>query len=130
MIIAKAVHQLQIPEDQVDFDDKLRVILDEFETPLKLYTGIVRRVVADGPDLTKEKRSNCIWDIQICFSTSPYARIGDVPIWLVTKDDAMLVAASESNTRQVVRTPEEYFKLLASPVDDFRSAVEASATAV
>jgi hypothetical protein len=69
-------------------------------------------LVADGLDLSKPKRVNGIWDLQIAFYASPGGLSGGLPVQLVTDDKAILQAALRSGAKSSVASSAAYFTSL------------------
>ena len=90
MLVIKAANEVGIVLNQRLLEEKVALLLSAFEAPLRLYNSILKRIILDGCDLSRPGRPNWIWDIQMAFSTSPLARLEDVPVWLITDDKAIL----------------------------------------
>ena len=98
--------------DNLQFDDMENYVLENFEAPLQLYNEIVRRIVMTGCDLSKKKRSNWIWDIQIAFVVGSCHRINDHLVRLVTGDGEIVEAANRVNCGNAVYSLQSYIDAL------------------
>jgi hypothetical protein len=73
-----------------------------------LFDRIIVRVFRDGTDVSKKRRANWLWDMQVCFYASRELRLVSVPILLVTDDADILYAAQASGQADAVCTLDEY----------------------
>lgn len=89
-------------------DEMAKYFLERFETPLRLYNEIVRRIVMSGCDLTKKNRGNWIWDIQISFNVGTLHNLNGRNVRLITSDGDILDASQKANCGSVIYSLEEY----------------------
>lgn len=93
----------------------LRDLAAKFEVAIDLYLDLARRLWGRaGPDLTKRKHSNTIWDLNIAFVLSD-GRMGGLQTCLVTDDGGVRAAASRMGYSDRVLKLGEYLALLGVP---------------
>ena len=126
MLVIKAANEISLPLDRRLCEEKTAFVVRVFETPLRLYSIILKRIISERCDVSKPGRPNWIWDIQVSLSTSPVGRLQGLPIWLITDDRAILQASREGGTRHLIHRPNEYFALLEGPAAKFDKAVATS----
>ena len=102
-------HSSLSKEERVEAEKR---VLEAFGTALHLHCWIVRHLIEAAPDMSKPSRGNHVWDYLITFSTSPGATIKDVPLWLITADKAILMAAKNAGAASTFRALREYRALL------------------
>jgi hypothetical protein len=90
-----------------------------FPVPIYFLRAILRQIGQNGRDMSKPQNSNCLWDLQLAYSTSTRASINGLPVWFLTSDRELLRAAVESNSGRVVRRFDEYARLVDGPSDAF-----------
>jgi len=93
--------------------------------PVHLYSRLVRRLVEGGPDMTKTRNVNSIWDFHICFSVGLGASLRGAGLWLITADSEVLQAAEAASATWCVRHPDQYEALLTRNDDQLLEELEA-----
>jgi hypothetical protein len=88
-----------------------------FPVPIYFLRAIMRQIGQSGRDMSKPENSNCLWDLQLAYSTSAHASINGLPVWFVTSDRELLRAAAEANCSRVVRQFDDYARLVDGPCE-------------
>jgi hypothetical protein len=110
LMIRQTVHGRDRPRDTPEEAREVEIVAREFEMPLRMLNELVLGCVLSGRPLGRD--SSIANDFRIAFATGKYARIGGLPIWLVTGDSDILEAADHANLRNAVWDKEDYFELL------------------
>jgi len=79
-----------------------------FPTAIHHHNLLIRRLLENGPDMSKPERANSVWDHELTFSTAPGATVVGAPLVLVTGDPLILQASSDAGTRAHVWSFDEY----------------------
>lgn len=89
-----------------------KFIIDNFLFPLIIRVEIIRRITESGYDLSKENRSNWVWDIQLasCVYTNKNQDI--IPYIFVTSDQGILKIAKKYDLDERVISKQAYFDIL------------------
>ena len=107
MLVVKARLLLGIPVHDAQFEEMSRAVLEQLPVSIALYRQILDRIVTTGCDVSKKKRANWIWDIQIVMGTGRALQNGLPELVLVTGDKAMADSAKEVGLdSHVVSLPE------------------------
>lgn len=99
-------------------------VLKYYPTVVHYRSLVIKRLVQNGPDMTKRSRANGAMDIHVCTSTGPTAILNGVPLILITSDTDILDAAVLSGMRHRILNPLEYKELLALAPDEFSERTE------
>lgn len=121
--VLRTASQLDVELSPDELSEKRDMILEGFPLPIHLYDRIIRKVVETGQDMSKRKRANSLWDLQICFSTGRDATLAGAPLWLVTNDKPVIEAAKVAGTRANVKSLSEYSDILRLKWSDYRKAI-------
>lgn len=85
-------------ENNLSEDETNRMIdlvQNVFETPIELFIELLRRLAISGLDLSKKKRENYLFDIQIVFSISKGMILNERTPVLITNDNDIIQAANK-----------------------------------
>ncbi len=106
--VLKARDMLGIPRNEPELKEMTDDILAHTGTAVALYQEILVRLVSTGCDVSKKKRANWIWDMEIALGVGE--EIGDPPkkIVLVTGDGAVVEAAKAADAGAYVMSLNDY----------------------
>lgn len=122
--VRRIADDLGIELSQEELAEKVAVVKQAFPVPIHLFNGLVRNIVENGLDMTKQKRANSLWDFHIAFSTGTGANLDGMPIWLVTNDGEILKAAATAGATQNVKPFDEYTRILDLKWESFRELLD------
>ena len=97
--------------------DEARVtahILENFGLIVEYRHRVLEGLVRNGPDMSKRKRANGVFDVHVCGSISGVASLRGVPVVLVTDDRDILDAAAAISYDAEVKAVDGYEALLSS----------------
>ncbi len=89
-------------------NDEVETVINSFKCHLELYRRIVRTIVERGPDVTKPKKRNWVWDLQIAFSLGEYTVRNGLSMDLVTGDIDIVEAANAAGFGDRVISVDQY----------------------
>lgn len=99
------------PEQEYDFIDMSTEFIKIFPEPIMLQKQVLENMVNSEFDLTKDSRSNFLWDVQLMIHAGTNKLSGN-KLYLVTSDDAMMQAAKKCGHHFSILTFEEYMDFL------------------
>lgn len=112
VLLQEVLERLNIQISSSQFDDVVNRMKKIIPTPLALQNQLLLDVVISGLNLTTRKNMNTYWDVQIAFSTTTFAELNRIPLWLVTEDTRILNAARVTASDKVILHPDRYKSLL------------------
>jgi len=75
-----------------------------FATAIQFYINNLIKIAETGCDFTKKQRGNNLWDMNIAMNVGEHSHVGGAPLTLVTDDNGIHKAASETgNSGRVLR---------------------------
>ena len=88
--------------------EAIEVAHASFPTAIHHHNLLISQLLQHGPDMSKAKRANSVWDHELTFTTGPGATVRGAPLVLVTSDPLILQAAVEAGTTGRVWSLDEY----------------------